>query len=86
MICSPNPGGEVLYFSQKELAARCLAPERLTRGQCLALVRGALVQRQRPVPLCMELETFPCRQGVLVFVRPLLPENPEKGNFSVPFS
>ena len=86
MTLSSNPGGEMLYFSREELFAASLAPEGLTRAQCLALVRRTLARHQRPIPPCMEVEIFPCRQGLVVFILPVLPKGTENGYFSVGFS
>lgn len=67
-------GGQVFCFSNEELSARFLTAKRLTRAQCLRLVRAALSREQEPIPLYMEVEAFPGRQGLLVFVRPNWPD------------
>ena len=86
MTISPNAGGEVLYFSHQELSDQALVPERLTQDQCLTLVRSALASQKRPLPPSMEVESFSCRQGLLLFVLPLLSEPPQSRYFSVTFS
>ena len=63
----------------------CLSPQDLPAGQpltddtLLPLVRRALIQNGQALPLHPELEVFPSREQVLVFVRPRpLPAEPEQ--------
>lgn len=69
----PN-GGQVFCFSNEELSAQLLTARKLTRAQCLRLVRTALAREHEPIPLHMEVEVFPGRQGLLVFARPIRPD------------
>lgn len=86
MTISPNPGGSVLYFSRQELTDRALTPERLTDHQCMGLIRSALAGQDRAIPLDLEVESFPTRQGILVFVQPRMTEAAHSHRFSVTFS
>lgn len=79
-------GGQVLCFSNQELSACSLSAQQLTRAQCLRLVRMTLARAHEPIPLYMEVEAFPARQGLLVFVRPVFPGGKEDRYFSVTFS
>lgn len=74
MTVSTPCGGTMLCLSRQELPA---AP--LTDDTLLPLVRRALIQNGQALPLHPELEVFPSREQVLVFVRPRpLPAGPEQ--------
>ena len=74
MTVSTPCGGTMLCLSRQELPAAPLTDETL-----LPLVRRALIQNGQALPLHPELEVFPSREQVLVFVRPRpLPAGPEQ--------
>ena len=74
MTVSTPCGGTMLCLSQQALPA---AP--LTNETLLPLIRQALARQGLAMPLQPELEVFPSREQVLVFVRPRpLPAGPEQ--------
>lgn len=74
MTVSTPCGGTMLCLSRQALPAAPLTDETL-----LPLVRRALIQNGQALPLHPELEVFPSREQVLVFVRPRpLPAGPEQ--------
>lgn len=74
MTVSTPCGGTMLCLSRQALPAAPLTDETL-----LPLVRRALIQNGQTLPLHPELEVFPSREQVLVFVRPRpLPAEPEQ--------
>ena len=74
MTISTPCGGTMLCLSRRELPAAPLTDETL-----LPLIRQALARQGLAIPLQPELEVFPSRERVLVFVRPRpLPAEPEQ--------
>lgn len=63
----------VFFFSAEVLRGDRLGPGRPTDQELLHLIRRSLHQAQKPVPQNMEINAFPSRQGLLLFVSPRLP-------------
>lgn len=78
--------GAALFLSREELAAHHLIPETLTHREALPLICQALRQSGRPIPPCLEIQCFPGRHGVLLFLRSRVEDIPSDGCFSVTFS
>lgn len=75
MTIFPTAAGSLLCLSPQDLPAG----QPLTDDTLLPLVRRALIQNGQALPLHPELEVFPSREQVLVFIRPRpLPAGPEQ--------
>ena len=75
MTICPTAAGPLLCLSPQDLPAG----QPLTDDTLLPLIRQALARQSLAIPLQPELEVFPSREQVLVFVRPRpLPAEPEQ--------
>lgn len=75
MTIFPTAAGPLLCLSPQDLPAG----QPLTDDTLLPLIRQALARQSLAIPLQPELEVFPSREQVLVFVRPRpLPAEPEQ--------
>lgn len=75
MTIFPTAAGPLLCLSPQDLPAG----QPLTDDTLLPLIRQALARQSLAIPLQPELEVFPSREQVLVFVRPRpLPAGPEQ--------
>ena len=75
MTIFPTAAGPLLCLSPQDLPAE----QPLTDDTLLPLIRQALARQSLAIPLQPELEVFPSREQVLVFVRPRpLPAEPEQ--------
>ena len=75
MTIFPTAAGPLLCLSPQDLPAG----QPLTDDTLLPLIRQALARQSLAIPLQPELEVFPSREQVLVFVRPRpLPADPEQ--------
>lgn len=75
MTIFPTAAGPLLCLSPQDLPAE----QPLTDDTLLPLIRQALARQSLAIPLHPELEVFPSREQVLVFVRPRpLPAEPEQ--------
>ena len=69
MTIFPTAAGPLLCLSPQDLPAG----QPLTDETLLPLVRRALSRQGQAMPLSPEIEVFPSKDGMLVFVRPRLP-------------
>lgn len=69
-----GPSASVLYLTAAELRQRGLQPEELTREQILALAREGVSQTGYAAHAPLELESYPDKNGLLLFIHMTPPD------------
>lgn len=69
-----GPSASVLYLTAVELCQRGLQPEELTREQILALAREGVSQSGYAADTPLELESYPDKNGLLLFIYTMPPD------------